>query len=278
MTLMSAINVSEGRDEAWLADYDEFALVVDRHTDPEHHRSVITIGGEFDEIIDTAIAVAARAIDHIDLRDHHGLHPRLGAVDVVPFVALGSATTNDCVAARQRFAERLAQEFDVPSFFYGPLSDGSIRALPELRRDAFGAIEPDVGPKTAHPSAGACAVGVRGPLVAWNLLVSGIDLSTGKAIAKAVRSTQLRAIALPLEQGVQISCNLIDPIVVTPADAFDAITAKFDWRAHVVKAELVGTIPQASLDRIDPTRWESLDLTQDKTVESRLAARGIAIN
>ncbi len=278
MTLISAINVSEGRDESWLADYDEFALVVDRHTDPEHHRSVITIGGEFDEIIDTAIAVAARAIDHIDLRDHQGLHPRLGAVDVVPFVALGSASINDAVAARQRFAERLAQEFDVPSFFYGPLSDGSIRALPELRRDAFGAIEPDVGPKTAHPSAGACAVGVRGPLVAWNLLVSGIDLATGKTIAKAVRSTQLRAIALPLEQGVQISCNLIDPVVLTPADAFDVITAQFDWRAHIVKAELVGTIPQASLDRIDPDRWESLDLAQDKTLESRFKARGITIN
>lgn len=277
MTLLSAINISEGRDEPWLHEYDEFALVVDRHSDPEHHRSVITIGGERDEIIETAIAVAARAIDHIDLTGHQGLHPRLGAVDVVPFVALGSAGIEEAIAARQHFAQRLAQEFDVPSFFYGPLDDGSLRALPELRREAFVTLKPEVGPEQPHPTAGACAVGVRGPLVAWNLLLSGIDLATGKAIAKAIRNTQLRAIALPLAQGIQISCNLIDPMVFTPADAFDAIAAHCDWRAHIVRAELVGTIPEASLTRIDPGRWESLDLAPSKTLESRFGAKAIVI-
>jgi hypothetical protein len=277
MTLLSAINISEGRDEAWLADYDEFALVVDRHSDPEHHRSVVTIGGEIDEVVDTAIAVAARAIDHVDLTYHEGLHPRLGSVDVVPFVALGSAALDDALVARQRFAERLLQEFDVPSFFYGPLSDGSVRALPDLRRDAFSAISPDMGGPGPHPRAGACAVGVRKPLVAWNLMVSGIDLTTGKAIAKAVRSTQLRAIALEMASGIQISCNLIDPGLFTPADAFDVIQAHFDWRAHIVSAELVGTIPKAVLSKIDEDRWEILDLSPAKTLEACFQAKGISV-
>lgn len=277
MTLVSAVNISEGRDEPWLAGYDAFSLVVDRHSDPEHHRSVVTIGGEFDEIIETALAVAGRAIDQIDLNEHRGLHPRLGSVDVVPFVALGNTPVHDALAARQRFAERLFEEFEVPSFFYGPLTDGSVRALPELRRDAFTTITPDMGGPDPHPRAGACAVGVRRPLVAWNLLVSGIDLATGKAIAKAVRSTQLRAIALEMKDGIQISCNLIDPSLVTPADAFDAIYAQFDWRAHIVRCELVGTIPEQVLNKIDPERWESLDLSPEATLEARFRAKGIAI-
>jgi glutamate formiminotransferase len=277
MTLLSAINISEGRDATWLATFDQINGVIDRHSDGDHHRSVVSIVGELDQIVETAIDVATRTVTQVDLRRHEGLHPRFGAVDVVPFVAIGSANQNEAREARDRFAARLENELGVPSFFYGPLSDGSVRALPDLRRDAFKGLLPDVGGPEAHPSAGACAVGVRGPLVAWNLMVDGIDLSTGRAIAQAVRSTQLRAIALALPHGIQISCNLIDPLVFTPADAYDRIVERLDWRAHIQGGELVGTIPAASLAKIDPERWGQLDLAEEKTLEARAASKGISI-
>ena len=145
--------------------------LLDVHSDPWHHRSVLTLGG--DDVEAAARAVAAAAVDLLDLSDHEGAHPRLGVVDVVPFVPLprlgggrrrgADDDLGEALAARDRFARYAADELGVPCFFYGPE-----RSLPEVRRRAFVTEAPDAGPAVPHPSAGAMCVGARPPLVAYN--------------------------------------------------------------------------------------------------------------
>ncbi|MDP1820229.1 MAG: hypothetical protein Q8K58_10130, partial [Acidimicrobiales bacterium] len=145
--LECVINISEGRDEAIVgliagAAGDD---LLDVHSDPHHHRAVLTLVGEA-----APRAVTTTAIELLDLRSHDGVHPRLGVVDVVPFIALAGSSRADALAARDRFAAWLAATHVVPCFLYGPE-----RTLPEVRRGAFEALAPDVGPPAPHPRAGA---------------------------------------------------------------------------------------------------------------------------
>src|SRR5688572_13947872 len=162
------MNVSEGRDLAALSRLADAAGrdLLDVHTDPHHHRSVLTMVGEH-----APRAVAALAVELIDLRHHDGVHPRFGAVDVVPFVPLSGALMADAVRARDEFARWAAATLDLPCFLYGPE-----RTLPEVRRGAFRTLTPDMGPPAAHRSAGAVAVGARPLLVAYNLWLTDPDL------------------------------------------------------------------------------------------------------
>jgi glutamate formiminotransferase / 5-formyltetrahydrofolate cyclo-ligase len=258
--LACVVNVSEGRSPAVL---DALAAVagadlLDTHVDPHHHRAVLTLVGE-----DAPRAVTAEAVRRIDLRRHAGAHPRLGAVDVVPFVPLAGSTTADAVAARDRFASWLAAEVGVPAFRYGP--DGA--ALPEVRRSAR-RRRPDTGGPLPHPTAGATAVGARGVLVAYNLVLAEPDLSRARTVAAAVRGPAVRALGLRVGGEVQVSMNLVVPAEVGPAEAFDAVAA----HAAVARAELVGLVPESVLHAVDRDRWEQLDLAADRTIEARLAA------
>lgn len=210
-------------------------------------------------------AVAALAVELIDLRDHRGAHPRFGAVDVVPFVPLGDTPMADAVQARDDFAQWAATTLRLPVFLYGPE-----RTLPEVRRSAFAALAPDVGPATPHPTAGAVAVGARPLLVAYNLWLTEPDLERAKAIATAVRSSSLRTLGLQVGHDVMVSCNLVDPLHVGPAEAWDAVAA----RAEIDRAELVGLVPEAVLLATPADRRRTLDLDADRTIEARLAAAG----
>jgi glutamate formiminotransferase len=259
--LECVVNISEGRSSEILAALDAVCGtdLLDRHTDPDHHRSVFTLLGE-----EAPRALATAAVERLDLRSHEGAHPRLGVVDVVPFVPLGSSTLADAVAARDRFCSWAGERLALPCFRYGPE-----RTLPELRRAAFAGLDPDCGPSTPHPSAGGCAVGARGLLVAYNLWLSKPDLPTASAIAKALRSPTVRALALRVGSAVQVSMNLVEPLVTGPADVFDIVAA----RASIERAELVGLVPEAVLAAIPEERWTQLDLARDRTIESRLATR-----
>lgn len=252
------MNVSEGRDRSAIGHIAGAGGVslLDVHSDPDHNRSVLTLAGAGVE--DAARAVATEAVRWIDLRLHVGVHPRLGAVDVVPFVPLAGSSLDDAVAARQRFADWAGHQLGVPCFLYGPE-----RTLPDVRRHAFTGLAPDTGPAVAHPTAGAMCVGARPVLVAYNVwLAERVPVSVARQIAKEIRSPGLRALGLDVGGRAQVSMNLIDPERLTPADAYDAVAA----RAPVDRAELVGLVPAAVLQAVPAERWPQLDLSPDKAL------------
>jgi glutamate formiminotransferase len=265
--LECVVNISEGRDRTLVERISAAAgaALLDVHSDPHHHRSVLTLLGE-----DAARAVATAAISSLDLAEHAGAHPRLGVVDVVPFVALDGTDGAEAVRARADFARWLAATHAVPAFLYGP-----DRTLPAVRRDAFTALPPDHGPAAPHPTAGATAVGARPVLVAYNVWVSGTDLAGARRLAAAVRSAALRARGLQVGDRLQVSMNLIEPATVGPGQAFDAVAAAAaELGASVDGAELVGLVPDAVL-RAEPSgRWADLDLGPDRTIEARRASSG----
>ena len=210
--LECVINVSEGHDGPALAAIAAAAgpTLLDLHRDEDHNRAVLTLAGP--DVEDAALPVAHRAVEHLDLRGHHGVHPRIGVVDVVPFVPLAGAAMEGAVAARDRFATRLGEQLRVPCFLYGPE-----RSLPEVRRGAFRTLWPDTGPAQPHPTAGACAVGARPILVAYNLWLARATVDEARSIAAGLRSEHVRALGLDVGEHVQVSMNLIAPLDVGPA-------------------------------------------------------------
>jgi glutamate formiminotransferase len=259
--LLCVVNVSEGRNADVLGELAAVAGtdLLDLHRDPYHHRAVLTLVGE-----DAPRHVARVALDRIDLREHSGVHPRLGAIDVVPFVPYEAATLADALAARAAFMAWAAAELGLPCFAYGPE-----RSLPEVRRRAWSDLLPDAGPQAPHPTAGATCVGARGVLVAYNTWLAEPDLAAARRVAAAVRGPRLRAFGLPVGQQVQVSMNLVAPDELGPAAAYDAVAA----HVPLAGAELVGLVPERVLHAVPPARWEELDLSEDRTVEARLVHR-----
>lgn len=253
------VNISEGSRDDLVAEIAAAAgpALLDVHSDAHHNRSVLTLVGE-----DAPRQVTRAAVASLDLRDHQGAHPRFGVVDVVPFVPLAGSTRAEAEAARDRFLAWAAAELALPGFAYG-----DHRSLPDVRRRAFVDLRPDAGPNVPHPSAGAVAVGARPVLVAWNLWLVEPDLARARAVAARVRGPHLRALGLAVGGRVQVSMNLIAPDVVGPAEAWDLVGEQ----VPVAAAELVGLVPRGVLDRTEPGRWSQLDLSIDRTIESRLA-------
>ena len=270
--LECVVNVSEGRDAGVVAALSAACggALLDVHSDPHHHRSVFTLAGPAVEAATRALVAAA--VERIDLRRHDGSHPRLGAADVVPFVPLAGATMDDAVRARDDLARWLGDELGVPCFLYGPE-----RSLPDIRRHAFRDLAPDTGPPAPHPTAGATAAGARDLLVAFNVwLAAPADRPAARQIAAEVRRPGLRTLGLDVGGRAQVSCNLIDPLALGPAAAYDLIATRA--AAHgvsVAGAELVGLLPEAVLDREDPNRWQQLDLDAQRTIEARLRRKGL---
>ena len=267
----SVINISEGRRQDLIAEIAASAGddLLDVHTCEHHNRSVLTVIGE-----SGPQAIARAAIANLDLSQHEGAHPRIGVVDVVPFIALGNSEPAEALAARDVFAAWAAAELAVPVFLYGPLKnpggDGPrTRTLPEIRRTAFAELAADLGPATPDPTAGAIAVGCRPPLVAYNLWLAEPDLALARRIASSIRSDAVRALGLAVGDSVQVSMNLIDPELVGPADVHRLVADI----AAIDRAELVGLLPAAVLERIDERDWDRLDLAADRTIEWRLTER-----
>lgn len=230
------------------------------HTDGDHNRSVFTLFGT------TRVRDLARqAVAALDITQHTGVHPRLGVVDVVPFVPLDLSTFDDALLARNEFAEFAGHELRVPCFVYGPE-----RTLPHIRAHAFKDLLPDFGPQRPHPTAGAMCVGARNVLVAYNLwLNKDVSLDSAKLLASSLRSESVRALGFQVGEYVQVSMNLIDPLRVGPADVYDLIAKKF----KIDRAELVGLIPARVLASIPRSRWAELDVGNEQTIEWRIAQR-----
>ena len=266
------VNVSEGRDPALLEALTRACgpRLRDRHRDRHHHRSVFTLIDEPDELMSSVRTLAAAAYQRIDLRRHEGVHPRFGVVDVVPFVALGDETAEAACALRDVAAAWFAEDQAVPVFLYGPLADGSTRTLPEVRRDAFSTLAPDLGPAEASESRGAVAVGCRPVLVAWNLWLTGSTPERARELAAEVRSESVRALGLEVGVDVQVSCNLVDPAATRPSQVYDSVAQRLAPGEAIDHAELVGLAPRSVVEAEDPARLDELGLSEGATIEARL--------
>jgi glutamate formiminotransferase len=260
--LECVINVSEGHagDALDAITAAGGAQLLDVHRDEHHNRAVLTVAGR--EVEAAARRVAETAVERLDLRTHQGVHPRIGVVDVVPFVPLDGSTFEDAIAARDRFAAWAGEVLELPCFLYG-----AERPLPSVRRGAFRDLMPDTGPPRPHPTAGACAVGVRALLLAYNLWLADGTVEQAGELAVALRGEHVRALGLDLGDHVQVSINLLSPFEVGPADVYDAVATT----APIARAELVGLAPEAVLAAIPRERWLQLDLDESRTIEARLA-------
>jgi glutamate formiminotransferase len=262
LPLEAVPNFSEGRDRATIAAIGEAlsgrARLLDVHSDPDHNRSVFTLVGDDNALVDALLAGIASARDRIDLREHEGAHPRIGAADVVPVVALRSEHMERAQAAATELARRVGQELGLPVFLYGVLAPGRGPAFfraggtEELaRRLVAGELRPDFGPAALHPSAGGVMVGARKPLIAFNVDLRGGSVEDARAIASVVRERDggfpgVRALGLDLPGAgrVQVSMNVED----WEAAALHEIVARVEEEAAargigVAGSELVGLMP-----------------------------------
>ncbi len=281
MVLVCPVNVSEGADPAVLDALRRAAgaALADLHADADHHRTVLTLAGAgVDELAAPLRTLARTAVDRIDLRAHRGAHPRLGALDVVPFVASDPTPTHIALAAAEAFAAWLADELGCPVFRYGQLSPDRV-TLPALRRSAFRGRRPDLGPAEADPRTGATAVGVRPPLAAVNVEVD-LDTAAATEVAAAVRETGggpsgVRALAfhLPRRAVTQVSMNVTDLERTSVEAAVAAVEAQVTARGgRVLRVELVGLVPTAEWERWSEAFRTRTGFDVDVTVEERVRA------
>jgi glutamate formiminotransferase len=295
MIIECVANVSEGRDARALAAMADAVRAVggahlaDVHSDPDHHRAVFTVLGPGAAVEAAALALAAAALARIDMREHHGLHPRLGAVDVVPFIPLGGTPMQLAVDAARRVGTQIAARHALPVYFYGAAAlREDRRQLPDVRRGGYEALAerlatvagaPDAGPARFDARAGAAVVGAREILVAYNVWLQTAELDVARAIARAVRERDgglpgVRALGLPLPSRglVQVAVNLVDHRRTPLPAVFDRIAAEAERRGVTVgRSELVGLLPRAALGGRSPESIGLHDFTADCEVETHLA-------
>jgi glutamate formiminotransferase len=262
LPLESVPNFSEGRDRATIAAIGEAlsggVRLLDVHSDPDHNRSVLTLVGRDEPLLEALLAGIGVARERIDLRRHEGAHPRIGAADVVPLVPLRPEDMERARAAALELARRVGEELELPVFLYGELAPGRGPAFfrrggtDELaRRLAVGELEPAFGPGELDPSAGGVIVGARRPLIAFNVDLRGATLEDARAIAAAVRERDggfpgVRALGLELPGSgrVQVSMNVEDWEAAALHEILARIEAEAASRgAEVAGSELVGLMP-----------------------------------
>ena len=291
-------NVSEGRDQRVL---DQLADAIrgvanvrlaDIQSDPDHHRSVFTFLGAPDAVEAAALALAGAVFPRVDMRRHHGVHRRLGALDVVPFVPLRDMTMDEAAARARAVGERLAAIHGLPVYFYGAAATTPARrALPVVRAGGYEGLptrladpawRPDAGPARFDPQKGATAVGARDVLVAYNVWLHSADVDAARAIARAIRESsgglpKLQALGLPLaHRGLaQVSMNLLDYRVTSLARAFDAVQSEADRRGIAVeRGELVGLAPRAAFEGRAPASVGLAEMRPEQYLETHLEPRG----
>ncbi len=223
--------------------------LADWSADPDHNRLVVTFVGPTEPVRAAALAAAAVAVERIDLREHQGVHPRLGALDVLPFVPLMGITLGECAALARAVGQELAARHGLPVFLYEAAApDG--RTLPAVRKEAFRTLLPDFGPPVPHPTAGAVVVGARGPLVAYNVVLATANLAIARAIARELRAVPhlpgIRALGLRLpSRGLtQVSMNLTRPADTPLLAVFQTVKRQaHEMDVAVVESEVIGALP-----------------------------------
>lgn len=291
--VQSSINFSEGRrDNVILAIVGavkgiQETFVTNYSADPDHNRMVLTLLGSPQGIRQAVLAASRVAVAHIDLRRHTGVHPRIGAVDVVPVTPIQNVYMEECVLLAQQIGEDLARELHLPVFFYelnaSPDRTGS---LPDIRKGGFERLLqegcfPDLGPQHSHESAGAVVVGARPALVAWNIRLDGPHLAIARAAASQIRRERcevailngVRALGLLLPStGIaQISMNLTRPAESPMPAVFDYVQkAVEEHEAHVLDSEVIGLIPRSALNGEGPERIRWSDYHHEQIIDNWL--------
>jgi glutamate formiminotransferase / 5-formyltetrahydrofolate cyclo-ligase len=286
-------NVSEGRRPEIVARMAEALAstpgirLLNHSSDTSHHRSVFTFVGNAASLQQAVLRLFERAVADIDLRAHQGVHPRLGAVDVVPFVPLIGATMADCVALARSAGAAIAGTFGVPVYLYEEASANPARKrLEDIRRGAFEGLKdkmsrpewkPDFGPAHPHPSVGATVVGARRILIAYNVNLASSNLDIAKAIARTIRQSSgglpfLKAMGVRLDADVvQVSMNLTNYEQTPMHVAFDAVRREAGRLGVAVRgSELIGLVPQAALRPGDESYLKLEGFTSSQILERQL--------
>lgn len=290
-------NFSEGRDShkvelivRTIAAVPRVALL-DYSMDPDHNRSVITFAGEPEAVVEAAIRAAAAAMELINLNTHVGEHPRLGALDVLPFVPIKGVTMEECAEIARGAGARIANELSIPIYLYEKAATRRDRIdLANVRRGEFEALrhsiendpnrKPDFGARRVHPTAGAMAVGARAPLIAFNVNLATEDLAVAKKIAKAVRGSDggllnVKALGLELKsrRRTQVSMNLTDYEETPIFRAFEMVKREAArYGAPITGTEIVGLVPQAALNACGEFYLQIENFSDDLILERRLQA------
>jgi glutamate formiminotransferase len=265
------------------------ATLLDVHSDLDHNRSVFTLAGAPAEVTAGAHALADVAITMVDLRTQQGVHPRVGAIDVIPFVPIDGLSMDACVVIARQFASDLATRHGLPIFLYEAAATAPHRRrLEAIRRGGLASLQtrmqdpdwrPDFGPSTPHVTAGVTIVGVRIPLVAYNINLATDRLDVAAAIARLIRESSgglpcVKALGLPLARRglVQVSMNLADYRVTSIRTAFETV-AREAARYHVaiLDSEIVGLVPAAALSDADARDLRVRDYDGRQILERRLA-------
>jgi glutamate formiminotransferase/formiminotetrahydrofolate cyclodeaminase len=288
-------NFSEGRDPSKVNEIAAAiasiagVVVLDREMDANHHRSVITFAGEPDSVVEAALRGARQAVELIDLTKHSGEHPRIGALDVLPFVPIRGVTMEECIALARVAGERIARELGVPVYLYEKAATRADRInLADIRRGEFEALReelgsnpdrvPDFGESRIHPTAGAMAVGARFPLIAYNVNLATTDISIAKKIAKAVRGRDgglqhVKALGFELKDRgqVQVSMNLVNYEATPIYRAFEMVCREAERHGvNVAASEIVGLVPQAALNACADFYLQLEGFSEQQVLERRL--------
>ena len=292
MLIESVPNVSEGRRldvvdrMAGAIEAGEGVFLLDRTSDASHNRSVFTIAGEHEAVLDALERLVEVAIHEIDMDLHTGEHPRIGAVDVVPFVPLATTTMDDCIELARQFGRRIADGFELPVYLYAHAATRPERVkLADVRRGQYEGLKdeidepgrvPDFGPARLHPSAGAVAVGARPFLIAYNINLASNDVELAKRIARRVRESggglpRVQANGFWIEElgRAQVSMNILDfgvtPLWVVWETVRDVAA---EDGVELAESELIGLAPLAAFLAVA----DRADAPEEDPVERRLAA------
>ena len=297
MALIECVpNVSEGRRRDVvdaIADAirrTNGARLLDYSSDVSHNRSVFTLAGHAAAVEQAVMAIYALAVEAIDLRTQRGVHPRIGAVDVVPFVPIDGSTMAECIALARRAGAAIAGRFQIPVYLYEEAASNPTRKkLEDIRRGEFEGLAakmasegwaPDFGPGVPHPTAGASVVGARMPLIAYNINLATDRLDVAKKVASAVRHSSggyqyVKAMGVPLESRgiVQVSMNLTNYAKTPMALVFEAVKREAArYGVNILESEIVGLVPAAAMAAADASYLQIKDFSTSQILENRLKA------
>ena len=264
------------------------ARLLDYSSDPSHNRSVLTLAGDAGPLKQAVLALYEHAIAAIDLRTHKGEHPRLGAVDVVPFVPIDGVTMDDCVRLANEVAAEVAGRFGVPVYLYEDAARSPARRnLEDIRRGEFEGLAakmtspewaPDYGPPAPHPSAGATVIGARMPLIAYNINLNTNRLDVAKKIAAAIRQSSggfryVKAAGFTLEDRgiVQVSMNLTNYEKTPIFRVFETVKREAErYGVSILESEIVGLVPSAALVGAAEYYLQLAGFTREQVLENKL--------
>ena len=287
-------NFSEGRDrskvEAIIAAMQvDGAYLLAHEMDADHNRSVVTMAGEREAVQEAAIRGVGKAAELIDLNSHRGVHPRLGAADVVPFIPIEAATLEDCAAIARNVGAEIWKRYAVPVYLYeAAATSPERRNLENVRRGGFEVVrdeiasiaarKPDFGDLKLHPTAGAAIVGARKFLIAYNIFLNTHDVEVARKVARAVRSSSgglpyVKASGFLVRGQAQVSMNLTDFETTSMEQVFAAVQSEAAKHgAEVASSELIGLVPQKAMESVTARALRIENFDPSRILENRLAA------